>query len=146
MILATSSTGERERLRRSHRRQTVWSARATCWSVISGFFPPKPVGPLGDEGHDELAEDRMSHQPDVTASLEVRESDLGLDHAEDVLDVGAGEGYVQQRLEGGARRGVGEEILDRAGDGVLGDDEPEGTIGGIPAPREVYGSGFDEPA
>jgi len=68
MISAASSTGEDERPRLNHRRQTVFSARATCSSVISGFFPQKPIGLLGDEGHDQLTEDHVSHQPDVAAA------------------------------------------------------------------------------
>jgi len=118
MISAASSTGEDERPRLSHRRQTVFSVRATCSRVISGFFPPKPSGLLGDEGHDQLTEDHVSHQPNVAAALEVRDPDLALGHAEDVLDVGPGEGHIQQRLNGGAWRGVGEEILDLAGGSV----------------------------
>jgi len=127
-------------------RQTGWRARATGSRVISGFFPPKPVGWLGDEGHDELTEDPGSHPPDVAAALEGRESDRALGDAEDVLDVAAGEGHIPQRLQGGAWRRLREEIRDLAGVGVLDDDQPIGAIGRNTAPREVNLGGVDEPA
>jgi hypothetical protein len=71
----------------SQRRESVLRARAVC-SIVnsegSAFFPPEPIGLLGDEQEHQLAEDHMSEQSLITAALEVAKADLGFDQAEDI--------------------------------------------------------------
>jgi len=50
--------------------------------------------------------------------------------AEQVLDPRPREGDLQERQQRGPRRGVGDEVFDLAGDGVAGDDQPVGAVGG----------------
>lgn len=70
----------------SHTAQRWFSARHTCSSVISGFFPPQPIRPLGDEAKHQQTQEQMPDQPYVVPSLEVPETDLGLADAEGVFD------------------------------------------------------------
>lgn len=50
---------------------------------------------LGDERHDQMAQDHVSHEFYVVTSFVVVESDLGFEDAKGVFDGGPGEGGLQ---------------------------------------------------
>src|SRR3989440_8898567 len=112
------------RNRRSQRRLTTRSARHTCSRVSSGFSPPQPLRPLGDESHRYQAQAQVPHQRRVVPPLEVREAQLRLGHPKAVLHLPAPEADTNQRLHGSIFRGVGQEELLLAGLVVAGPDQP----------------------
>ena len=91
MMDAVCSIPDLLQRRCSHDRHTSLSARAVCSIVTCGFFPPHPIGLLGDEQHHQLAEGHVPHQSAIAASLEVGKADLAFDDAEDVLNAPASE-------------------------------------------------------
>ena len=123
----------------------VFKARAVCSIVTSGFFPPQPIGLLGGEQQNQLAEGHVSHQPLIAAPLEVSEADLGLCQTKHVLDPRPSEGDFHQCQQGRFGRGVGDEILDLAGGDVPGDDQPIGPLGGRAIAGQIDLAGPDLP-
>src|SRR2546421_8568684 len=83
----------------SHTAQRWFSARHTCSSVISGFFPPQPIRPLGHEAQDQQTQEQMPDQPHVVPPLEMPKADFRLADAEAVFHVPAAEGHAQQLLQ-----------------------------------------------
>jgi len=105
----------------------MFSARAVCSSVTSGFFPPRTVGLFGHEQQHQLAKDHVPQQASIAAALEVTEADLALGHAEYMFDPSPREGDFHQRGQSRLRRSVGDEVFDLSGLDVAGDDEPLGA-------------------
>src|SRR5438093_7147357 len=88
------------RCRRSQRSHTSASARHTCSIVHSGFFPPKPLGMLGDEPHCCHAQTHVPHQSHIVAAFKVGKAQFRLAHPETVFHIGAAERHTHQPLYG----------------------------------------------
>jgi hypothetical protein len=78
--------------------QRWFKARHTCSRVMSGFFPPEPIGLLGHEAHHQQAQDQVPHQGPVVAALEVAKADLRLADPEGVLHVPPPERHPEHLL------------------------------------------------
>jgi len=87
-------------------------AAARTWHrVISGFFPPQPLGLAGQEKMADLSDRQVSHDGVVLADLEVAHAQFVLLVLQAALDGPAGEGDMQNGFERRARRGIGEEVF-----------------------------------
>ena len=116
-----------------HIRQRWFNARLTCSIVISGFFPPQPIGVFGDKSHHDQAQDHVPHQPHVTSPFEMAEADFALGHAKGVFDIPATERHAQQPSRPACRGRVGDEILYLVGCQIARHDQPMGASQQSPA-------------
>src|SRR5438067_5936750 len=96
MVADVNSSRVVPRVVSSQAQQLVFKARQTCSSVTSGFFPPKPLGLVGYEGHRQHAEDQMPQEAAVVAALVMAEAELAFAHAENMFHVPTPERHPQQ--------------------------------------------------
>src|SRR6516164_66578 len=133
------------RVTASHSEQLVFRARHTCSSVISGFFPPHPLGLIGHEGHGHQAEHQVAEETDIVATLIMAKPDFAFANPKHVFDVPTPKGHTQELLQGGPCRSIGYKIFHLACRYVAGHDQPIRPCRRAPVAQRVYWSSFDFP-
>jgi hypothetical protein len=102
MTAAVCTNAEVRRRFASPTAQRCFSARHTCSSVISGFFPPQPFRVVGDEGQRQQTQQQVPHQCCITPAFKVREPDFRLAHPKRMLD---GPTIMPSKMESGWKYG-----------------------------------------
>src|ERR1051326_8243290 len=87
------------------------AAVRTWHRVISGFFPPQPLGLLGQEEVTQLRDEQVSLEGMVLAHFKVRQAEFGLLVLQTARDGPAGEGDMQEGLPTRLRAGAAEEVF-----------------------------------
>src|SRR5216684_3143038 len=99
------------RIRSSHAQQLVFSARQTCSSVTSGFFPPQPLRLAGNKNHGQQAQNQVPQQADIMAAFIMSKAQLALANPNRMLDIPPPEGHAEQFLQGRIGRSIRDKIL-----------------------------------
>src|SRR3989304_5299148 len=100
------------------------SARTTCCSVISGFFPPQLRRLAGQDVHADSRTKPMTYQALVGSHLEPAESTVLFGSFKPHFYMPPSEGCSEHFLPRRAFGGVADEILDLARLDIAGHDQP----------------------